>query len=1242
MSEEIVCGGFRVGNKIGSGAQGFVCEALCVDGVVLAVDGVSRSIPPGTSVALKITKITLPDDQPQFEDDRAWHRLSRRIAGLMKLAHPGIVRYYGAFSEIVDLGGVDGRCRVHVVVMELLHGSTLEARLRRSSHGLDAGEALSVAKFAAAGLAYACRHGVVHRDIKPANIFVCDDGSVRIIDFGLAAQENATRTVEAGGFKGTLNYMAPDFVNADDFGGDETSDIFSFGVTLHELLTGKLPYKNLFGDSGEESMAAWFARWTAVKNGEASPVSVYTVIDKTLKSMSEIVTKALAIPREERYGSFADISRELEKVSYVELHHGSRTYRYLKRIGEGGCGEVYKALDLQTNEVVAVKRLSNLSYAERFEREAQTMQRLQDRDGCFVRLVDYFTLDDGSLAANAFLVMEFLDGMPGNALDEAIAVAAKRSETLDRLAVLLVFERYARGLAIMHAQGIVHRDIKPGNLYYADGRPEVAKIIDYGIVLDEANPTMYPGGAAVAGSVPCTLEYAPPEVVLTPSVRGSKAMDIYALGLSLYEALSGKRAFPPLPKGMVPRFTAFFARVHKGMQPSFDGVDAVHDAKLLELLRDMTATDVNARIADAEVVALRLRELVHAYQEKANGPKTALNDATVAFSRTDAERIWRQYHPERPPDPEPPEPTIADWNQVRRAWIRRMVLCGAAVTLLLSSLAGGAVALLLRRPSAPPPAPVVVRGFVRLPPDLPPEVTCYFDETLLAEPSLEVDLGRHDCRYAREGFVDQTFSVRLTPERREVTLPGPDSNGWCVAAVEMALPAGLPADVSCRFRDEVVRGSFPVAPGRHEVVYGRPLCRDQKVAFVADRATRRLELPPPGEWEYLEVEVKLPEALPADVSCVFCGETLRGGARISPGDYKCLYRRAGYRDQEKAFSVGSRNRSFTLPSPDEWAASPVEVRVPQLDAGVSCRLAGRLVASGTSVELPPGRHDWAYERDHHRPQSGVMAIAVGDGPKSLPPPVAWQAEPVVVLVPQLASDIVCTVGGERRAGGETFRTLPGDYEWEYSKLGCFSQKGKITVKLGKPCQLPPPGADWTLKPIKVTVPPLDPNVSCYLDSRLCVGAMLLLPDTHEAVYLQTGCVPQTNVFSLAIGDADFTLPKPKAWVRLPSAARPQEIEEAAVRFEYAKESESDEDWAAVPPLFVAGIEKRYVLTAEEKAMSFTAMNRWNRDLSAKEADNRLARELGREPVWSADNLSKQRVSFNTCAKKLGWKPGRRR
>ena len=920
---EIICGGFRIGRQIGVGGQALVCEAECVEDRY-------GFVPVGSSVALKVARIQQPPDQPNYEDEQSWNRLLRRVDGLKRLDHPNVVRYYGCFSEIADLGGMDGVCRVHVIVMELLKGTNLKDWLVRCEHGgkptgLDADDALSVIRASVAGLSYTSRLGLVHRDIKPANIFVCEDGTVKIIDFGLAAQENVTQTTNVGGLKGTLNYMAPEFTE-EYFCGDETSDVFSMGVVMHQLITGNLPYDALTGKDGGETLVSYFSRWMSVKNGGPSPVLVWPIVSRLLIGIAPVVAKALAPAREARYATFAELERALARVECCEVENGRRRYRYLRMVGKGGFGEVFKARDLSTGALVAVKRLFNMSSAARFEREAKTLKLLQDQDRCFVRFVDFFVrAGSGVSDREAFLVMEYLDGMPGNSLREAINAAAQTpSGRLDKLAVLLVFERYARGLAMMHGNGIIHRDIKPSNLYFADGRPERAAILDFGIVRDlNAEQT--------TGNVPCTLDYAPPEIILDRQERGRAGMDIYALGLCLYEALTGKLGYERLPAG-VPGYVQFVQRVQNKVRPKFADPLIQQNRKLRKLLDAMTALDPVQRLSSAEAVAQALREIIDGLEH--------LGDVTVPLDREAARKMWAKHHP-RDDSPKPliPRPKPSDGRLRSRRWIWLPLLGLASVCAayfgpthgpqLLKALQshfvhpdadetpapskeppwGGAllaspeedgetpVPAPISVPSNPPPTPVVVTNrlvitnVVSRPPPAPVVIT----------------------------------NVIERPANPPPAPPSPPPE----VKIRVTVPQ-LASDVKCYFNDEIRKqgATFTVRPGEYDVAYRRFGYKTQEIAFAVRKENPETALPMPSDWEAEPVSVGLP-SLDEGVTCRVDGKAFSSGQGLLPGRHTYRYERKNYLSQDGEFPV-SPGVERRLPPPGKWEPASKPVPPPQV------------------------------------------------------------------------------------------------------------------------------------------------------------------------------------------------------------------------------------------------------------------------------------------------------------------------
>lgn len=582
-SKDRIIGGFKVLQEIqaGSGSQGTVYKAQCVEDI----HGVA---PVGTVVAMKV--MAVQDDTREL-----WRKLEKRTKELCKLEHQNVVKYYGCFAEQGAFNDV------HVVVQEFLSGETLKERLMRFPSGLDADEALRITDDALAGLEYTAGCGLVHRDVKPGNIFVCLDengavAGVKLIDFEIAKQEGGTVTTAAGNIRGSFDYMAPDFTNP-EFHGDVQSDVFSMGVVLHEALTGKTPYQRLEGDDKQANFA-FLSRWGSQQDG-SSPIHVSSRVKRILSKADEVIEKALSPDRNERFAGFGEFRAALKTIKFRDLVNGDHSYRMLQFIGKGGFGEVFKARFRQTNSLVAVKHLLKADYADRFNREAKIMKKL--RDPCFVQFVDFFVLDSRG-GKEAFLVMAFLDGMPGSSLRDAIKES--KGSPLPFADSLRAFERYARGLATMHAEGIFHRDIKPANLYYPPGKPHLAAIMDLGIARDV-------NGTATHGMVPGTLDYMPPEVVLSDN-RGDGGMDVYALGLCLYEAITGRTGYPRLPTGTA-SYAAFFSRAKARQTPVFDHPMLDQMPELKELLRDMTELDPSKRLKDASVVAAKLREIRSKY-----------------------------------------------------------------------------------------------------------------------------------------------------------------------------------------------------------------------------------------------------------------------------------------------------------------------------------------------------------------------------------------------------------------------------------------------------------------------------------------------------------------------------------------------------------------------------------------------------------------------------------------------------
>ena len=208
-------------------------------------------------------------------------------------------------------------------------------------------------------------------------------------------------------------------------------------------------------------------------------------------------------------------------------------YEVLNVIGHGGMGEVYKGLG--THGPVAIKVLpqtfvGELEFRKRFAREAQTMKLLEHPN--IVKMYDYGETDDGT----AFMVMEFIDG-------QELAQLLKQQGQLPFETVLPFIREFAGALDYAHSKGFVHRDIKPSNIMVRagpDGQLHPV-LMDFGVAKIQDSHTHLTGTGAVG-----TIDYMAPEQIRESGSVDNRA-DIYALGLVLYEILTGQRPFSGNP-----------------------------------------------------------------------------------------------------------------------------------------------------------------------------------------------------------------------------------------------------------------------------------------------------------------------------------------------------------------------------------------------------------------------------------------------------------------------------------------------------------------------------------------------------------------------------------------------------------------------------------------------------------------------------------------------------------------------
>jgi Tol biopolymer transport system component len=286
-------GAYQVISSLGAGGMGEVYLA--------------RDTRLPREVAIKV----LPADHAL--DERRRQRFLREATLLSSLSHPHIVTIH----ELDREGDVD------FIVMELVHGASLDARI--PAGGLPTGELLRIAIPAADAVAAAHARGIIHRDLKPGNIVIRDDGAVKVLDFGLAklteADEEDPRPPTAtdpgregvnahSRAAGTAAYMAPEQAVG---GGkvDARSDVFSFGATLYQMATGRRAFK---GRSPAETV-------DAVLRSEPTPPR--QIVPNLPRDLDRLILRCLRKDPERRYQTMLDVRNELLEIEQdLKSSHG--------------------------------------------------------------------------------------------------------------------------------------------------------------------------------------------------------------------------------------------------------------------------------------------------------------------------------------------------------------------------------------------------------------------------------------------------------------------------------------------------------------------------------------------------------------------------------------------------------------------------------------------------------------------------------------------------------------------------------------------------------------------------------------------------------------------------------------------------------------------------------------------------------------------------------------------------------
>ncbi len=515
MVEQI--GKYKILEEIGSGGVGVVYRAYD--------ERMDRE------VAIKV----LSDWALQLPEIKARFYREARTAG--KLSHRNI-------AIIHEVDEADGRM---FIAMEMLHGDDLRGVISRKDP-LPFGKMLDYAIQICDGLRYAHDHGIIHRDIKPENIKVLANGAVKIIDFGIAKPDPSTAEgdnsiketlTQVGVRVGTPWYMSPEQIQGTPL--DRRSDIFSFGVMFYEMLTYSRPF-----DGTDTTVMYKICH-------EEPKKAVFAESDLSTR-VQEIILQCLAKKREDRYPDCTKLQEDLvallDKVhlpvvradgqaTLVQLRDtdpGSRPldlinpgdvishYRIIGRIGGGGVGNVFKALDPILNRTVALKVLRSelmhdTAFKERLLKEARAASSLDHRNICTIYEI-------GEDKGKMFIAMAYYDGKGLGKMIEEGGIGLQEA--------ISILYQVADGLTVAHEHGLVHGDVKPANIIVTTNLEP--RILDFGLA-EKAGVMREANSMSSAGT---------PAFLAPEQVRGEAAderSDIWSFGVLMYYLFSYRLPF---------------------------------------------------------------------------------------------------------------------------------------------------------------------------------------------------------------------------------------------------------------------------------------------------------------------------------------------------------------------------------------------------------------------------------------------------------------------------------------------------------------------------------------------------------------------------------------------------------------------------------------------------------------------------------------------------------------------------
>jgi serine/threonine protein kinase len=451
----------------------------------------------------------------------------------------------------------------YVLVVEDMSGQALRLHIERPDMALTFDQKVRVARDLLSGVSHAHAHSVIHRNICPSTILFGTEGQARLINFDHArggAERTSTIASEI------VDDLEPDCQPLEchaEAGGHPSnattaSDVFSLGIVLYELFTGERPFANasemmdqscvfsVVASKHQPDLPAGFDEWLQAmcaydKNKRPSAKEALTQLEKILATPGDSGDDESPSTDEPHAAAESSDDSSVDFKSLPAGYELTRNYVVQEKLGAGGFGVVYKVLDTLRERPIVIKIIlpGRYSSIEKVKQETILLDQLPPHR--YVVKV----INPGFLRADVpYIAFEFIEGYDVGGLIESHAL--QRNEAWE------MGKQVVEGLSHLHKHNVYHCDIKPRNLLWTQ---EGVKIIDFNVSVDGREETEQHGG---------TRKYLPPdyELGVEPTQADLQDRDLYAFGVTLYQAFTGKypwNASTP-PRGTMPQDPRSYAQ----------------------------------------------------------------------------------------------------------------------------------------------------------------------------------------------------------------------------------------------------------------------------------------------------------------------------------------------------------------------------------------------------------------------------------------------------------------------------------------------------------------------------------------------------------------------------------------------------------------------------------------------------------------------------------------------------------